>query len=451
MGIGKDEPRYITRLMKMECDMGTVQNYINVDKDHGVLAGGNSDAQPVMNANDHTSKNVIHFGNCNSKENPERGLRETLVKTVMGATLGPIIAFGVGDKIIDKLEEMGILTYKCKPNTPKPWIDANEDCILEGAPALTMDSQLACRYGGRITFVPVDSADAGDLQGAGEGDAGEAAPEPKDVVKEAFDEAVNAAMDEISETGETGKETVEKVQTALILASAMPAQEGSMLGQDQTQGGEMYSQEQIQEGEMYSQEQIQYNGMDSNEMFTDQSAMDNSIGIYENDITSAGSSAAALYNTVQSIDPDAGMTFEQAVRQMEPYGTIENTVLGTIPLGITSALNKMGYQTQYCFSTDLADVSREAANADAAVMMYATTKNCECVAFHADPAKQAAQERTFTFCNEAGKAKGSMTLNTFDTLLSDQGLAKLGAITITVNKPDKQLCVNSCAGCRGDD
>ena len=104
MGIGKDEPRYITRLMKMECDMGTVQNYINVDKDHGVLAGGNSDAQPVMNANDHTSKNVIHFGNCNSKENPERGLRETLVKTVMGATLGPIIAFGLGDKIIDKLE-----------------------------------------------------------------------------------------------------------------------------------------------------------------------------------------------------------------------------------------------------------------------------------------------------------------------------------------------------------
>ena len=451
MGIGKDEPRYITRLMKMECDMGTVQNYINVDKDHGVLAGGNSDAQPVMNANDHTSKNVIHFGNCNSKENPERGLRETLVKTVMGATLGPIIAFGVGDKIIDKLEEMGILTYKCKPNTPKPWIDANEDCILEGAPALTMDSQLACRYGGKITFVPVDSADAGDLQGAGEGDANEMTPEPKDVVKEAFDEAVNAAMEEISDLGETGEETVEKVQTALVLASAMPGQGQTQTQGDQTQGGEMYSQEQIQEGEMYSQEQIQYNGMDSNEMFTDQSAMDNSIGIYENDITSAGSSAAALYNTVQSIDPDAGMTFEQAVRQMEPYGTIENPVLGTIPLGITSALNNMGYQTQYCFSTDLADVSREAANADAAVMMYATTKNCECVAFHADPAKQAAQERTFTFCNEAGKAKGSMTLNTFDTLLSDQGLAKLGAITITVNKPDKQLCVNSCAGCRGDD
>lgn len=446
MGIGKDEPRYITRLMKMECDMGTVQNYINVDKDHGVLAGGNSDAQPVMNANDHTSKNVIHFGNCNSKENPERGFREVLVKALMGP-----MAFAVGDKVIDKLEEMGIITYKCKPNTPKPWIDTNEDCILEGAPALTMDSQLACRYGGKITFVPVDPADAGDPLGAGESDAGEAAPEPKDVVKEAFDEAVNAAMDEISETGETGKETVEKVQTALILASAMPAQEGSMPGQDQTQGGEMYSQEQIQEGEMYSQEQIQYNGMDSNEMFTDQSAMDNSIGIYENDITSAGSGAAALYNTVQAIDPDAGMTFEQAVRQMEPYGTIENPVLGTIPLGIASALNKMGYQTQYCFGTDIEDVSREAANADAAVMMYATTKNCRCVAFHADTAEQAAQERTFTFCNDAGKAKDSMTLKTFDSLLSDKGCKKLGAITITVNKPDKQLCIKKCAGCVGGD
>ena len=32
MSINNDEPRYITRLMKMECDMGTVKNYINVDK-----------------------------------------------------------------------------------------------------------------------------------------------------------------------------------------------------------------------------------------------------------------------------------------------------------------------------------------------------------------------------------------------------------------------------------
>lgn len=154
MSINNDEPRYITRLMKMECDMGTVKNYINVDKDHGVLAGGNCDAQPVMNANDHTSKHVIHFGKCKSESNPERAFREMLIK----ALLGPAGAFLTGP-MLDKLEELGILTYQCKPNTPQPWIDTNEDCIIEGAPALTMDSQLACRYGGRITFAPLENVD----------------------------------------------------------------------------------------------------------------------------------------------------------------------------------------------------------------------------------------------------------------------------------------------------
>lgn len=51
MSINNDEPRYITRLMKMECDMGTVKNYINVDKDHGVLAGGNEAVKNLVSMN----------------------------------------------------------------------------------------------------------------------------------------------------------------------------------------------------------------------------------------------------------------------------------------------------------------------------------------------------------------------------------------------------------------
>lgn len=395
MGIGNDEPRYITRLMRMKCDMGTMQNYINVDKDHGVLAGGNCDAQPVMNANDHTSKNVIHFGNCKSETNPERAFREVLVK----ALLGPM-ALGVGDQAMDMLEKMGILTYKCKPNTPKPWIDVNEDCILEGAPALTMNSRLACRYGGNITFVPLEAYDVSE-QGT-EDENGEETPAPKDVVNDAFNEVVEAAMGEVSDLGEAGEKTVEKVQIALALAAAVPAQEG--WDYDKARA---VAEVAVEEG------------------------------------------AAALYGTVRVIEPDTEMTFDQAVQQMEPYGVLEHPVLGTLPLGIVSALNGMGYQTQYCFGTDVEAISREAADADAAVMMYATTKDCGCVAFHADPLEPDTDERTFTVCNGVGQAGTSMALKDFDSLLLDEGCAMLGAVTVTVNKPEPQTDICDCAGCMG--
>ena len=59
-----DDLQYITRLMRIRCDKGTMDNYINVDRDHGVLAGG--DLQALLNANDHTKKNIIHCGNCES-------------------------------------------------------------------------------------------------------------------------------------------------------------------------------------------------------------------------------------------------------------------------------------------------------------------------------------------------------------------------------------------------
>lgn len=181
------EPRYITRLMKMECSMGTVRNYINVGTDHGVLAGGNCDAQPVMNANDHTPENIIHFGNCNSEKNPERALRKGLTTILMGPA---------GCGLMNQLEEMGAVTYKCKPNTPRPWINANEDCIIEGAPALTMQSRLACRYGGEIKFVLEDPPGFGGQDMNSEAEKDE--PLPEDVVNEAFNDAAAAAAEKIS-------------------------------------------------------------------------------------------------------------------------------------------------------------------------------------------------------------------------------------------------------------
>lgn len=144
------DSKYVTRLMKMRCSMGTMENYINCERDHGVLAG--AEQQPVLNANDHTEKNIIHFGSCISDKNPERMFRKGLV----GILLGPAEQL-TGGAVTGLLETAGIMSCKCKPNTPTPWIFVNEDNILEGAPALTIDSKCACRYGGVIEFVDTDN------------------------------------------------------------------------------------------------------------------------------------------------------------------------------------------------------------------------------------------------------------------------------------------------------
>lgn len=138
-----DDQKYVTRLMRARCSKGTMENYLNVDIDHGIVVG--ADVQPLMNANDHVSgRHVIHFGCCESDQNPERMFRKALV----GGFLGGFIA--------DALEDVGIMTCKCKPNTPNPWQFVNDDSIVEGAPALMVCSTLTCRYGGVIEIIDPD-------------------------------------------------------------------------------------------------------------------------------------------------------------------------------------------------------------------------------------------------------------------------------------------------------
>lgn len=138
-----DDQKYVTRLMRARCSKGTMENYLNIDIDHGIVVG--ADVQPLMNANDHVSgRHVIHFGCCESDQNPERMFRKALV----GRFLGGAIA--------DALEDVGIMTCKCKPNTPNPWEFVNEDSIVEGAPALMVCSTLTCRYGGVIEIIDPD-------------------------------------------------------------------------------------------------------------------------------------------------------------------------------------------------------------------------------------------------------------------------------------------------------
>lgn len=190
------DPQYITRLMRIRCNKGTMDNYINVGTDHGVLAG--AEQQPVLNANDHTEENIIHCGNCESDQNPERMFRKGLISGLMGPA-----GWLCGDLITDTLEDIGLMTCKCKPNTPVPWIFTNESNILEGAPALTIESKVACRYGGVIEFVPLDQYPPEEPEVMAEELTEETTP--PDTVEAEVAAALEAAMKEIADTGEGGK------------------------------------------------------------------------------------------------------------------------------------------------------------------------------------------------------------------------------------------------------
>lgn len=136
-----EEKQYVTRLMHIKCSCGTKVNYLNAPTDHGIrLTSG----EPVLNANDHepgSGKNIVHFGRCKSMFNPGN----VVAKAAAGA-----VGFGIIGSIAGEWAIENAGCCKCNPKTFTPWEDTSEDHLIEGAPALTVDSQLSCFYGGII-------------------------------------------------------------------------------------------------------------------------------------------------------------------------------------------------------------------------------------------------------------------------------------------------------------
>lgn len=134
-----DKKNYVYRLMKAECNCGSkdFQQYLNLPKDHGVIFQDNE--QPLMNANDHVAnEHILSFGRCKSPTNPGDNLGAMLV-------LSSIPLFGqLGKKLVG---------VKCNPMTIVPWINCDEDYYIDGAPALTIESELPCYFGGKIKIV----------------------------------------------------------------------------------------------------------------------------------------------------------------------------------------------------------------------------------------------------------------------------------------------------------
>lgn len=373
-----NENGYVHRLMRIRCSHGSIDNYINIPTDHGVLAG--EDQQPLLNANDHIAgKNVIHFGNCDSDENPERVFRKALVGGIIGAALpgGALLGAAVGAMASDLLEKTGIMSFKCTPKTDEVWEETNDRNILDGAPALLMKSCLTCRYGGNITLVPLDEYPEEDESKETEEQTPE--EEETDYVKEETDAVLAAAMERIASTGETGEQAVQEAQmymTAAACADTAAAAAGicgSMTGSGVTNGlswmqAILCPAQQIIKNYAHNQS-IPFAGsfLDSSGMIISQGAM-SAFQINNFTVAQAGSGAVATYNVCRLLQGDASPSFADIAHEMEPYGILNNTY-GMMPCGIANYFVREGYHVDL----EVSDIAETMKNAGAGVLMYAAS------------------------------------------------------------------------------
>ena len=138
------DQEYQIRLSYAKCSMGTMDNLINIKKDHGVVWEKGDDMYPVLNANDFQPKdNIVHFGRCNSTANPGNSA---------------IRPFSWARRLFSKLFGCfsGCDGCKCEPVTLTPWIDTSDGHFVEGTPALTNESICTCYYGGTIRFLTTE-------------------------------------------------------------------------------------------------------------------------------------------------------------------------------------------------------------------------------------------------------------------------------------------------------
>lgn len=150
---------YGYRLIKAKCSMGTMENWVNIKDDHGIVweTGADpqnfcADKQPLINAADFKEgDNIPHFGRCNSEENP--GNKFDLEEAFVGALIP-------GSTIIKEL--IGCGGCKCKPIIIDPWEGGDKRHLVGGVPALTKESRLYCRNGGYIFLVVEETKEEAD-------------------------------------------------------------------------------------------------------------------------------------------------------------------------------------------------------------------------------------------------------------------------------------------------
>lgn len=211
MAAGKKQ--YVYRLMKAQCTCGDkkFKQNLNLKKDHGVLF--HDENYPLMNANDHVAnENIFTFGRCTSTANPNGAIGSGLANAVI-----PI----VGGLLMRKLAGV-----KCEPMTIVPWIKIDEDYLIDGAPALTLESELPCYYGGVIKIVLEKADDNEDEQDGADESEEQEAEEERDI-KEQLPSEVQEKLDSFCDG-----EFVEQSAGEEALAAEGKAEQGEITTMD---------------------------------------------------------------------------------------------------------------------------------------------------------------------------------------------------------------------------
>lgn len=425
-----NENGYVHRLMRIRCTHGSIDNYINLPKDHGVLAG--QDQEPLLNANDHLAgQHIIHFGKCDSDENPERMFRKGLVGGLLG---GPLF----GGLVSDVLEKTGIMSFDCKPKTDEVWEETNDRNILEGAPAVLMKSCLTCRYGGIITLVPLDEYPQDD-QAQQENEEEETPEEEEaDPVKEETDAVLQAAMDRIASTGAPGQQAVQEAQMCMaataVAATANAAAQicGSMTDSLPGTQGPSWMQAiacpLALMAENYAHNQaIPFVGpfLDSAGMIVSQGLMDGfRVGNFT--VAQAGAGAVAAYNACKLLKGEQTPPFADIVHALEPCGFLSNPY-GMMPCGVADYLIREGCQVQM----EVEDIGEKMRTAGTGMLMYAAAdavRYVTCSAVEGDK---------FAFFNlPEGMGETVQTMAEFESRVMAGGILPMLGMTIAPQKAE---------------
>lgn len=420
---GLNENGYVHRLMRIRCSHGSIDNYINIPTDHGVMAG--EDQQPLLNANDHIAgQNIIHFGKCDSDENPERVFRKALVGSLLG---GPLL----GGLVSDVLEKTGIMSFDCKPKTDEVWEETNDRNILDGAPALLMKSCLTCRYGGIITLVPLDEYPQDNEDQGQEEETPE--EEKHDYVKEETDAVLEAAMERIASTGEQGEQAVQEAQ--MYMAAAATADTATEAASACGSIGDYFpmtfgpvwmqailcSSQQREENYVHNQS-IPLAGpfLDSAGMIVSQGLMD-AFKINHFTVAQAGGGAVAVYNACKLLKGEETPSFADIVYDMEPSGFLSNA-FGMMPCGIANYFVREGYQVEL----EVSDLDEKMRKAGAGVLMYAASGLVRCVTCNKT------EGENFAFYNlPEGMGEAVQTIDTFKRQVMAKGALTLLGMTVS--------------------
>lgn len=89
-------------------------------------------------------QNIPPFGACHSPENEEIKIEINDAKDLVP----------MGDENGNLIEPtLPIVGKLCVPQLGDKWLDAQEETLVDGKPAITVQCTVACKYGGVISFI----------------------------------------------------------------------------------------------------------------------------------------------------------------------------------------------------------------------------------------------------------------------------------------------------------